>query len=583
MDYRAAAAAQSASSADSGDPVVPRASLRSFDVNVEKGMPYAAAYANHFMTAAVIGFPDAPPLWHPSAIARLHRHNENTQGHTIYTVALVIPDSCLQAALPVYEALSQVELSTLGFVDHERDPRRKITRWMAGLQKSAAAPRKYVEGHRLQVYVGQTHGAKRCPRQRYNAHYSTCVKNLIVKMQLLLRKLVALSDNPVAKADAARMVAHALFVGGPGELAAMSAVAGISKNLMTTLVEQQCIAWHGSMVDDAGGNQVWPVDDLRMRISPQSGEEGGPRETLTLRLNRYLRDASAGNAPNREASSSTAGDVRNQVLALPWDVVCNSDDILADVLHTHFGHLDPGTVSAGKLQSLLNSYASSQRKSTAKGAKYRAEILFKGLRVWFNRDGVKHAFDEAGSEHGDLDRTMHIHISELLEHGKLTPKATSQTAENLPFFKGCHAEDPDEWPDLTPWGYSTFNKKKKDDRPPKLAATMRPGEVHIGENGERQRYWTQITRKGSRIIPPDFTFVEVVEDEATDMDSSARPSTSGAITVFDAHTTQLRSRVASISACTMQPHSRTAARLRTCLCACNVLVFFRVETCYGFF
>ena len=144
-----------------------------------------------------------------------------------------------------------------------------------------------------------------------------------------------------------------------------------------------------------------------------------------------------------------------------------------------------------------------------------------------------------------------IHIIEAKNGGNVITRLSNQIAENLPLFKGCHLEDPtnEKWPDLTPWGYSTHNKDKA--RPPQLTCTMRPGKVHTGESGERQRYWTQITTKASRIIPPGFTFVEYFEDEATDMDSSARPGPSGAITVFDAHTTQQRSRVASTSACTM--------------------------------
>jgi hypothetical protein len=128
-------------------------------------------------------------------------------------------------------------------------------------------------------------------------------------------------------------------------------------------------------------------------------------------------------------------------------------------------------------------------------------------------------------------------------------KINSQTAENLPFFKGCHLEDPtnEHWIDLTPWGYSTHPRDK--DRPPLLAATMHRGQVHTGENGKQQVHWTQYIRKGhSHPLPRGFSFIEYVEDEATDKDSSAGPSTSGAITVFDAHTTQLSSRVASLSA-----------------------------------
>jgi hypothetical protein len=409
-NYAGAAAGRSASSVPSGGPVVVPEFLRSFAANVEKGLPYAAAFVNHFYTAAVIGTPDAPALWHPSKLSHLNRHNENTKGHTIYNIVLAIPDSCLRAALGVYEALSQAGLSTLGFVDPERDPKGKISRFMAGLQRLAAAPRKYVDGFRLQVYVGQTHAAAQSPRIRYNAHYSNSARNLVVTMQLRLQTLVARSNDPKAKADAARMVTYALFVCGPDEIAAVSAQAGISMNLMTTLVEDQSVAWHGSMVDDAGGNSVWPVADLRSRITPQSGAEAEAIEgSLTSRMNRYIGLACAATDPSGVESKVRASEVRNQVLALPWDVVCNSDDTLGDLLHTYYGHLDPGTISARKLQSLLNSYASSRRKTTAKGATYRAEILFMGRRVWFNRDGVKHAFDEAVFEHGELDRTMHMY------------------------------------------------------------------------------------------------------------------------------------------------------------------------------
>jgi predicted secreted acid phosphatase len=51
---------------------------------------------------------------------------------------------------------------------------------------------------------------------------------------------------------------------------------------------------------------------------------------------------------------------------------------------------------------------------------------------------------------------------------------------------------------------------------------MQRGQVHTGENGERQVYWTQYIRnKASHPLPPGFSFIEYVEDEATDMDSSA--------------------------------------------------------------
>ena len=150
-----------------------------------------------------------------------------------------------------------------------------------------------------------------------------------------------------------------------------------------------------------------------------------------------------------------------------------------------------------------------------------------------------------------------IHIIEAKNGGNVITRLSNQIAENLPLFKleGCHLEDPTntDWPDrdLTPWGYSTYNKNMTD-RPPQLTCTMRPGKVHTGENGERQVYWTQYIRNSrAHPLPPGFSFIEYVEDEATDMDSSARPGPSGAITVFDAHTTQQRSRVASTSACTM--------------------------------
>jgi hypothetical protein len=269
-------------------------------------------------------------------------------------------------------------------------------------------------------------------------------------------------------------------------------------------------------------------------------------------VNGYLLNGCAEIDPNWAASASSASAVRNQVLALPWDAVCNGDDTLGDLLHTYYGQLDPGTVSVRRLLSLLKSYASSQRKGIAVGAKYRAEILYNGKRVWFDRDGGKHAFDEEACEAGELDRTVHVHISEVKNGGYTYLKISSQTAENLPFFKGCHLEDTtnEHWVDLTAWGYSTYNKNK--DRPPLLTATMQRGLVHVGENGERQVYWTQYitTGKGRKAhpLPPGFSFIEYVEDEATDMDSSAGPSTPGAITVFDAHTTQLRSRVASLSA-----------------------------------
>ena len=130
--------------------------------------------------------------------------------------------------------------------------------------------------------------------------------------------------------------------------------------------------------------------------------------------------------------------------------------------------------------------------------------------------------DEEACDEGELDRTVHVHISEVTRQGATSFKITSQIAENLPFFKGCHLEDPtnEHWKDLTRWGYSTGPRDKI--RPPLLSATMHRGQVHAGENGERQVYWTQYIRKGhSHPLPPGFSFIEYVEDEVTDMDSSA--------------------------------------------------------------
>jgi hypothetical protein len=51
---------------------------------------------------------------------------------------------------------------------------------------------------------------------------------------------------------------------------------------------------------------------------------------------------------------------------------------------------------------------------------------------------------------------------------------------------------------------------------------MLRGQVHTGENGERQVFWTQYIRNTrSHPLPAGFSFIEYVEDEATDMDSSA--------------------------------------------------------------
>jgi hypothetical protein len=444
QQYTTAAPGQSASSAHSGGQGALHASSSGFSANVAKALPRAAAYLDGFYTAALFGSAGAPGLWDPATLSHLHRHNENTKGHTIYNLVLVIPVSCLRALLSVYDALSAVQRSTLGFLDAVGDPKRKIARFMEGLQRLAAAPCKFFNGYCLQFYVGQTHAAKSSPKRRYNAHYSNYAKNLLVKLLPHLKKLVALSNDAVAQADVVHMVTHALFVCGPVEIAKLAGEAGVSMNTMTTTLEDQSVKYLGSMVDDAGGNSVWPIADMQGRISSQSGDvDDDIREghRHSIRVNGRIRDACAEIDRSWEASTTRATEVRNQVLAQPWDAVCNGDDSLGDVLHHFYGHLDPGTISVRRLLSLLNSYASSQRKGIAVGAKYRAEILFDGKRVWFDRNGGKHAFDEEACEAGELDRTVHVHISEVTQKGLTSLKIISQIAENLPFFKGCHLED----------------------------------------------------------------------------------------------------------------------------------------------
>ena len=135
------------------------ASPSGFMANVAKALPLAAAYLDGFYTAALIGSAGAPPIWDPATMSHLHRHNENTKGHTIYNLVLVIPESCLRALLRVYEALSATQRSTLGFLDDVGDPKLKIARFMDGLRRLAAAPCKFFARYCLRFYVGQTHGA----------------------------------------------------------------------------------------------------------------------------------------------------------------------------------------------------------------------------------------------------------------------------------------------------------------------------------------------------------------------------------------------------------------------------------------
>ena len=139
-------------------------------------------------------------------------------------------------------------------------------------------------------YTGQVHGIDRRQEQRFGAHYSRCAKNKLVEMQECCRRLVARSNDAEAKAQATKMVVHALWVCGKATIAELATAAGVTRNLLTTCLEDLIVSRLDCMVKKAGGNKIPPLTDLVSRVIT-TGMEDPHHQNVCQRLNAYIRRA----------------------------------------------------------------------------------------------------------------------------------------------------------------------------------------------------------------------------------------------------------------------------------------------------
>jgi hypothetical protein len=325
---------------------------------------------------------------------------------------------------------------------------------------------------------------------------------------------------------------YRLFLFPPRTLEALASKAGVTAKLMTTFVEHVCVMTYRSMYFQAGGNSVYPYDDLEewIRDCPEYDEAQSHRVPVytqpSFLLNQHIsRACLAMDSTYLTMTPAAARLVRDQVLLLHWGVVTNDSTVFEQILASHYTHHNPEHVSTRQLQSLITSNQSKARKNVLIRAVTLVVIYHRDEEMWFDLDGGIHSLD-VGAAAG-AEQFFHVHIKERKDGAKITDVIDSQTVANLPFFKALYFLDQQNpvtvqrkrWPDLRPFGYST-GARKGEKRPPGNKITVQRGPIiHDAVTGDRYRKWTQVIHPQSIILPPHITIRETLATSATTVTS----------------------------------------------------------------
>jgi hypothetical protein len=508
--------------------------LTNLRANITKGKPFAAAVVSAWMALALLGdvvdvVDDAGavvdgyvPLWSADHLQRLDLHKSTTTGTCIYSLLLKIPQECLDAAVAVYKDFSDEERAKHGFTGVRKD---KPDVFMKALIAKLGDFQYFADWMYL-FYAGQTWGEKACPNQRYRAHWSKYAQNLLKLMESLLKKLVRLSTNDAAKALMSNIVVYRLFVFPPKTLAALASKAGVTAKLMTTLVEHAFVVAYLSMYLQAGGNSVYPVDDLWFWVLA-SGASGAdtPENPLSavhnqpsFMLNVFIEQACiARHSGYQTMTVAQKLAVRSEVLLLNWGDVTDYADMFEQILAKFYADLDPAVVTTRQLQSLICSSNNRLRKNITIPEVHLVTILYHGVEKWFDAHGLMYSFDVEPAV--GVEQFFYFQVKQRKNVGTISYVIDSQTGANLPLHKALYDIDQSipvtvprkRWPDLRPFGFSTGARKGEDKRPPGGKITVQRGPIiQHAVTGDRYRMWTQVVVHASILLPPHITIRETL-------------------------------------------------------------------------
>jgi hypothetical protein len=245
-------------------------------------------------------------------------------------------------------------------------------------------------------------------------------------------------------ASAAQITTSFLFVCGPSSINLLAQAAGISAKLMTTCLENAFVVRLLTMYWEGGGNSVYPVDDMLMRVGAGDDDDGEFSAASAVNMSRrmafYINDCCAAIDSNWKRSAIREDAVRQQVLDLSWSDVCDEDQSFADVLRKFYEHLKPTFVSTRQLLGLVQSHCSLLRHNIAIGKSAMLAIVLDGQFVWVTAAGIPHSYDEPADD--TVTRFYFVVVKEMMsgddyEIGSFT--ITGQTAANIPFYNLCRS------------------------------------------------------------------------------------------------------------------------------------------------